>query len=174
MRNEALRGGSIECAEFLLRDGCPVPAACVSNVAKPGSYECMILAIEWCALVDMHWLLCALQWAAARSAWSSQHATTPGGSKRHCGSCFKFAHEHGCPWQPSYSTRKAAQLGHLECLKYLHKQGSRRSTAVTTQAARNGHLECLKYAHELGQAGVRLCSTVRPPALLKIRAQERV
>ena len=45
---------------------------------------------------------------------------------------------------------KAAQNGHLECLKYAHENGCPWNEMTCSKAAENGHLECLKYAHENG------------------------
>ena len=42
----------------------------------------------------------------------------------------------------------AAKNGHLECLKYVHKNGYQLDEWTCYFAAFNGHLECLKYAHK--------------------------
>jgi hypothetical protein len=53
--------------------------------------------------------------------------------------------ENGCAWDPT-TTQYAAEEGHLECLKYAHKNlcawGS-----VTNHAAKKGQLLCMEYSH---------------------------
>ncbi len=63
--------------------------------------------------------------------------------------CLKYAHEHGCPWDPT-TTRAAAHNGYLECLKYAHENGCPWDPQTTWAAACYGNLECLKYAHKQG------------------------
>ena len=48
------------------------------------------------------------------------------------------------------STNKAAENGHLECLKHLFENGYSWNECVTYLAVENGHLECLKYLFENG------------------------
>ena len=48
-----------------------------------------------------------------------------------------------------YCTR-AAENGHLECLKWAHESGCPWNDDTCLYAALNGRLECLKYAHENG------------------------
>ena len=45
---------------------------------------------------------------------------------------------------------KAIEYGHLECLKYAHKNGCFLAEHVCDFAAEKGHLELLKYMHENG------------------------
>ncbi len=53
----------------------------------------------------------------------------------------------------------AAELGHLECLKYVHRVGMLYkcywNSETCERAALNGHLECLKYACENGCPGYK-------------------
>ena len=58
--------------------------------------------------------------------------------------CLKYLHKNGCPWD-KYATMFAAGEGHLEYLKYLHENGCPGDEYATWYAALNGHLECLKY-----------------------------
>ncbi len=44
------------------------------------------------------------------------------------------------------NTEDAAKIGHLKCLKYLHKKGCGWYVDICISAAQNGHLACLKYA----------------------------
>jgi hypothetical protein len=63
--------------------------------------------------------------------------------------CIKYAHKNGCPWS-LYTTSNAAYYGHLNCIKYAHENGCLWHKDTTSNAARNGHLDCLKYSHENG------------------------
>ena len=63
--------------------------------------------------------------------------------------CLKYAHDNGCPWD-KYTCSNAAGNGHLDCLEYAYKNGCPWDKYTCYFAARNGHLECLKYAHENG------------------------
>ena len=63
--------------------------------------------------------------------------------------CLKYAHKNGCNWN-EYTCYYAAKNGHLECLKYLRQNGCPWGLDTCYYAARNNHLECLKYAHENG------------------------
>jgi hypothetical protein len=63
--------------------------------------------------------------------------------------CMKYMHKEGFPMDES-STYRAARGGHLEYLKYLHEKGCPWHLETTALAARNGHLECLAYAYNNG------------------------
>jgi hypothetical protein len=63
--------------------------------------------------------------------------------------CLRYLHDQGCPWSSS-ACSAAAQGGHLECLQYLHEQGCPCTVWVCSSAAEGGHLACLMYAHEHG------------------------
>lgn len=62
---------------------------------------------------------------------------------------FKYAHEHGCPWDIN-TCINSAYGGHLDCLTYAHENGCPWHTNVCTFAVKNNHLDCLQYAHEHG------------------------
>jgi hypothetical protein len=63
--------------------------------------------------------------------------------------CLKYLHKKGCEW--NYNTCiVAAKNGHLECLKYAYENGCEWNEKVCLYAAENKHLECLRYAHENG------------------------
>ena len=63
--------------------------------------------------------------------------------------CLKYAHENGCPWDSRVFT-VAAFEGHLDCLRYLDKNGCPWDQNTCAGAAKGGHLDCLKYLHENG------------------------
>jgi hypothetical protein len=63
--------------------------------------------------------------------------------------CLRYLHKNGCKWD-AWSCIFAALNGHLECLKYLHENGCKWDEFTCAYAAKNGHLECLRYAHENG------------------------
>lgn len=48
------------------------------------------------------------------------------------------------------SCEKAALVGHLDCLKYLHFSGVSWNIFTCSKATIYGNLECLEYAHENG------------------------
>ena len=62
---------------------------------------------------------------------------------KHCGS------EKG-KVAPCYEPWRAAQRGHLECLRNCHKHNIDWGSHTMLWAAREGHLECLQFAHENG------------------------
>ena len=47
-----------------------------------------------------------------------------------------------------YTASYAAKEGHLECLKYLHKNGACKHWTITLNAAVSGHLDCLNFCLE--------------------------
>jgi hypothetical protein len=63
--------------------------------------------------------------------------------------CLKYLHKNGYPWNND-TCNEAAANGHLDCLKYAHKHGCEWYYDTTYEAVANGHLDCLKYAHENG------------------------
>ncbi len=63
--------------------------------------------------------------------------------------CLKTLYSQGVKWD-FYTTSITARNGHLECLKYAHKNGCEWHPLTIISATENGHLECLKYAHENG------------------------
>ena len=48
------------------------------------------------------------------------------------------------------NTKRAAQLGHLEMLKWMVENGFKFAADALTEAAREGHLECVVYLRERG------------------------
>jgi hypothetical protein len=62
--------------------------------------------------------------------------------------CLKYLHKLGCPMDAQVSCR-AAEGGHLECLKFAMKH-TKPVYEIMESAARNGHLDCLRYAYEHG------------------------
>ena len=63
--------------------------------------------------------------------------------------CLKYAHKNGSTFNV-FTISNAALNGHLDCLKYLHEQGCPWDKSATSNAALNGHLDCLKYLHQQG------------------------
>ena len=63
--------------------------------------------------------------------------------------CLKYLHRNGCPWD-EHMCEAAADGGHLECLRYAHENGCPWNSGACEAAAGGGHLGCLKYAHENG------------------------
>ena len=63
--------------------------------------------------------------------------------------CLKYLHKNGCPWDED-TTWYAALNGNLKCLKYLHENGCPWDENATCHAAYEGQLECLKYLHQKG------------------------
>ena len=61
--------------------------------------------------------------------------------------CMKYLHENGSWWTQD-TTYIAAKNGHLECLRYIHKNSREWHPITTYFAALNGHLECLVYIYE--------------------------
>ena len=60
-----------------------------------------------------------------------------------------YAHKMGCECDER-TTRRAAQKGHLHCLKYLHENGVPWDYNTLQGAAREGHIDCLEYAFANG------------------------
>ena len=58
-----------------------------------------------------------------------------------------LARENGCALD-EYTCSRAAENGHLDCLKYVHENSCSWDTLTCYMVAANGHLGCLKYAHE--------------------------
>ncbi|ATZ80167.1 ankyrin repeat domain-containing protein [Bodo saltans virus] len=63
--------------------------------------------------------------------------------------CLKFLHKNEYQWDED-TCSFAAENGHLECLKYAHENGCPWDKNTFSYAAKNGHLDCLKYLHENG------------------------
>ena len=63
--------------------------------------------------------------------------------------CLKYLHKNGYPWN-NWTCNYAAMNGNIECLKYAHENRCSWDEDTCFYAAENGHLECLKYAHENG------------------------
>ena len=61
----------------------------------------------------------------------------------------KYLHELSCPWN-EFTCSMAAIGGHLDVLKYLHENGCTWDEWTCLIAASGGHLDMLKYAHENG------------------------
>ena len=61
----------------------------------------------------------------------------------------KYLHKNGCPWDER-ACEAAVFWGHLECLKYLYENGCPWDKRACEAAAEGGHMECLKYLHENG------------------------
>jgi len=64
--------------------------------------------------------------------------------------CLRYAHENGCAWDEN--TCAVAADGHLDCLRYAHENGCAWDKDTCENAAATGHLDCLRYAHENGCA----------------------
>jgi hypothetical protein len=64
--------------------------------------------------------------------------------------CLKYAHEHGCPWNPTYVGDIAITCGSLECLKYAHENGCMWGAYTFDEPEQCESLECMRYAHEHG------------------------
>ena len=65
--------------------------------------------------------------------------------------CLKYAHKNQHRYICSDRVCSlAAKYGNLNCLKYLHENGYPWDKWTCHGAAHNGHLNCLKYAHENG------------------------
>ena len=58
----------------------------------------------------------------------------------------KYARENGCPWNEE-TCEEAARGGHLDVLKYLHENGCPWNEKACEHAAEMGHLDVLKYLH---------------------------
>lgn len=63
--------------------------------------------------------------------------------------CLKYLHASGCPWDER-TCSSAARGGSLECLVYARDHGCPWDVDTCANAARAGSLECLTYAHEHG------------------------
>ena len=57
---------------------------------------------------------------------------------------------NGCPWNCTWTCKRATENGHLYCLKYACENGCRWNVWTCRKAAEKGHLGCLKYAHKHG------------------------
>jgi hypothetical protein len=66
--------------------------------------------------------------------------------------CLKYLHKKGKPLRGACKSAAVhpANNYHLECLKYAHKNGDVLNAELCELAARNGNLELLKYLHENG------------------------
>lgn len=62
----------------------------------------------------------------------------------------QYLTDHTC--QTHLNCSHAARVGHLICLRYLHRVKQQDITGLDTVAAFHGHLDCLKYVHESGVA----------------------
>ena len=61
----------------------------------------------------------------------------------------KYAHKNRCPWDER-TCISAAGGGHLKVLKYAHENGCPWNEGTSLWAAEEGHLDVLKYARENG------------------------
>jgi len=55
----------------------------------------------------------------------------------------------GCAWDRK-TCEKAAEGGHLDCLRYAHENGCPWGSETCEKAAEGGHVDCLNYALENG------------------------
>ena len=85
------------------------------------------------------------------TSWGRRRKTASklGDLCRLCAGGNPSSHERGCPWN-AWTIARAAENGHLECLRYAHERGCPWNAWTIERAAENGHLECLRYAHEHG------------------------
>ena len=63
--------------------------------------------------------------------------------------CLKYTHKNSYPWDKE-TCRNAAENGYLDCLQYAHENGCPWDKKTCEYGAVNGHIECLQYAHETG------------------------
>lgn len=63
--------------------------------------------------------------------------------------CIKYLRERDCKWN-KWLTATAAANGHLNCLQYAFTHNCVRNSNICTLVAKHGHLECLKCAHSNG------------------------
>jgi hypothetical protein len=63
--------------------------------------------------------------------------------------CLKYLHKNGCCLE-YWTTVVAAFAGHIEILKYLHTIGCPWNYCTIKAATIHGNLNCLKYAYENG------------------------
>ena len=63
--------------------------------------------------------------------------------------CLKYAHKNGCPLYKSLITL-LIPYGHLDCIKYARENGCSWGTRTTSIASEYGHIDSLKYAIENG------------------------
>ncbi len=63
--------------------------------------------------------------------------------------CLKYAHKNGYSWNKRIC-EEAAYNSHLDCLKYAHENGCPWDEKTCASAVKNRELDCLKYAHENG------------------------
>ena len=133
----------------------PSPGCC-GGIFSPGDKYKAKVEIEWhpdtsaCAAKGGHlqclaWLRReAEDWAESAEDGSLCAAAAEGGQLE----TLKWLREEcGCEWN-LYASDRAAQNGHLECLKHLRENGCQWTDHTVAWAAAGGHLECLKYLRE--------------------------
>ena len=59
--------------------------------------------------------------------------------------CLKYAHKNNCPWD-KYTCINAAMNGHIKCLTYAHESKCPWDEDTCYKAAENGRFKTLKYA----------------------------
>lgn len=57
----------------------------------------------------------------------------------------EYLHRNGAPWDP-----RTTECGHLNCIQFAHEHGCPWGLKTTSAAASLGRLECMQYAHEHG------------------------
>ncbi|KAJ1620235.1 ankyrin repeat-containing domain protein [Pavlovales sp. CCMP2436] len=100
-----------------------------------------------CALAAHKGLLGVLHLLWSRCGWDRDVCHRAAGGGHL--EVLRFVHKQRCPWN-EFTCRFAAEGGHLEVLRYLHEHGCEWDSRTCRWAARGGHLEMLRYAHEHG------------------------
>ncbi|KAL4113524.1 hypothetical protein QTP88_017136 [Uroleucon formosanum] len=154
----AVTNQNFSCLEFVVDNGCPLDtpqptleAASIGNLTIlkylhehgcPWSVEtfaCAALKGDLNCLKYLHANGCPWDVSTCTNAVTNQNF-----------SCLEFLVDNGCPLDTPQPALKAASIGNLTILKYLHERGCPWIAETCTLAASEGDIEYLKHARAKG------------------------
>lgn len=134
----AAREGNLELLKFAHENGCPWSADTCQEAALAGSMECLVFAHTHGATISSDTCHKIIGYDGKNFKMSLFE-------------CFKYAQLYGyCDLFDSH-TYYAARDGHIELLRFLHKQGCDWDPRAAAAAENNGHTVC---------AAIARCNTV--------------
>jgi hypothetical protein len=119
---------SLDCLEYALKNECPYNLAAMEDAVKLKGFPAAKILFEngvpWtaqtCAIAIQRGDLDVLQYAHENGAALSDDAIMSGlASPTISFKCFKYAVEHGCPWDPERALQLATSHSHDEIVEWI-------------------------------------------------------